>query len=227
LGKRRTVRKKRLQQDRFVETTFTAVEYVKENLQKVALAVVGVAIVIVVGVLFLRGAGSSVSPDAQVELAIANELYFSGRTDEAVSAYRDMISRYPGTESAIAARCFLGSAYYHLYEYSSAEEQLQKVLEGTSPEQTALNVAAARGLGAVYEATGRFGQAAKLYERYASYPGFDKAEMLLAAARAYREDRDWSSLQRVAGTLAEQYPVRAPQALEYVQEASQKLQAAG
>jgi tetratricopeptide (TPR) repeat protein len=226
LGRRRTVRKKKLDQDRFVETTFTAVEYVRDNPQKVALGVVGLAIVVVVAVLFLRGAGSAISPDAQVELAIANELYFSGRTDEAISAYRDMISRYPGTESALAARCFLGSAYYHLYEYSSAEDELQKVLEGTSTEQTALTLAAVRGLGAVYEATARFGQAASLYERYAYHPGFDTAEMLIAAIRAYRQDADWPSVQRLAGTVAEEYPARAPEALEYAQEATEKLRAA-
>jgi len=67
-----------------------------------------------------------------------------GKYDEAAKGFIEIIEKYPGTESEIAARANLGICYENLHEWRKAVEtydELMKMIEGNPDELDAYRFA--------------------------------------------------------------------------------------
>jgi len=207
LGKRTRVTKKGLKHDAFVETTAKGTKFIEEHLSKLLIGAAAVLVAVVVVFFVVRGQKAA-NREAQGLLAVATESLNQGLMAQASDQYRGVIEAYPGTRSAGAATCYLGSILFHQKQYDEALAQFDAYLNDYGSPGN-LRVIALEGKAAVFEQRRDFQAASTLYEQLATERKAEPAaaaRSLMAAARCQRAAQNWEAVKSLAGRVVADYP---------------------
>lgn len=207
MGKRTRVTKKALKHDAFVDTAAKSTKFIEENLNKL---LIGVAVAIVAaGVVFMVVRGQkSAAKEASALLAVATESLSSGLLAQASDQFNGIIEEYPGTRSAGAAICHLGSIRFHEQDYDGALKYFEQYLSDYG-EPGNLRVIALQGKAAILEQRRDFPAAAAVYTTLADEAKdepMSAAFDLLASIRCYRAAQNWQGMRDTAARIVQDYP---------------------
>lgn len=207
MGKRTRVTKKALKHDAFVDTAAKSTKFVEEHLNKM---LIGVAVLVVAaGVVFMVIRGQrNASREASALLAVATQSLSSGLLAQASDQFSGIVDAYPGTRSAGAATCHLGSIRFHEQDYDGALQYFEQYLADYGQPGN-LRVIALQGKAAVLEQRRDFPAAAAVYATLADEAKnepMSAALDLLAAIRCYRAAQDWQGMRDAAARIVQDYP---------------------
>lgn len=165
------------------------------------------------GIWFAQSARSRREAFATRALQDAKAAISAGNVALAASDLSRLVSTYGGTSAAGEGVLLLAQIRLGQQEPDRAIEELRRYLEGDPPDR--FRAAAYNLLGAAYEQAGRMREAAEAYERSSgAWPyAYLKAQVLLDAARAYRESGDTASAVAVYERIIREFS-EAPSALE-------------
>jgi len=211
LGKRKRISKKELKHDALLETAAKGTKFMEEHLNKVLLGVLGVVVVVVVVMMVMRSRGAS-ELASNAALTAAGQTMNAGLLTQAADQYRALVAQYPGTRSAGAAMCYLGTIHFREGNHAEALDHFERFLSSYRKAGN-LRTIALEGKAAVLEDTRDFAAAAAAFEDLASGARDNaaaSARYLANAVRCYRSAADWQSVRDVAARIIEDYPDTAP-----------------
>ena len=204
--RRKRLTKREIKEDAFVTYSFRAIDFVKEHRSAVILGIAALLVVIV-------GAGY-ISSSRQASEEEAREQLLAGMLQQkamsyrgAAAAYEDVLSRHSGTKSAKLALLYLGHVRYELGQYEEAIAHYQRYLDKEKSDKLTISQAK-RGLAACMENTGRYEEAAELYENNARSldVGDHVPEDLMSAARCRRLAGDTDAAMEILQEIIDTYP---------------------
>jgi predicted negative regulator of RcsB-dependent stress response len=203
-GKRLTRRE--IKEDAFVTWSLKASGFIKENSTKVIAGVV-LAVIIAVGFMYVTSSRKGAEEDASRQLLAGILQQRQANYSGAAAAYEDVLSRFSGTPSGKLALLYLGHAKYELGDYDAAAESYEKYLRKEKTDKLTMSQAK-RGLAACKENTGKFDEAAELYEQTAHTldQGSAAPEDLMAAARCWKLAGANDKAMEVLQEVVDSYP---------------------
>ncbi len=207
MGKRTRITKKGLKHDALLETTAKGTKFIEDHLNKVIIAVAAVIVIGVVVIMVLRGQEAT-ELAASADLMTASQTATSGLLAQASQEYQAVIDTYPGTRSAGAATCYLGTILYQQQQYDSALENFQNYLDSYGTKGT-LGKVALEGKASVLEQRRDFTPAAEIYKQLAlQSPDLEStvARYLADAMRCYRSANDWQAVSETASEIVDEHP---------------------
>ncbi len=206
MGKRKRITKKGLKHDALLETTAKGTKFIEDHLNKVLVGAAVVVVVVVIVALVVRGQRST-EIAANAELISASQTASSGLLAQATQQYQAVIDTYPGTRSAGAATCYLGTLYFQQQQYDPALAQFQIYLDnyGTSGN---LGKVALEGKASVLEQRRDFLAAADIYKELAANATEQEstaARYLSDALRCYASANAWEEVRATAAHIVDRY----------------------
>jgi outer membrane protein assembly factor BamD (BamD/ComL family) len=207
LGKRTRITKKGLKHDALLETTAKGTKFIEDHLNKVIIGFAVVVVVAIVIVMVVRGQDAT-ELAASADLMTASQSASSGLLAQASQEYQGVIDLYPGTRSAGAAKCYLGTILFLQQQYDPALENFQSYLDQYGRTGT-LGKVALEGKASVLEQRRDFVAAAEIYEELAKESReFDStvARYLGDAMRCYRSANDWEAVRETATLIIGNHP---------------------
>ena len=207
MGKRTRVTKKGLKHDALLETTAKGTKFIEDHLNKVLVGLAAVVVVAVVVVMVVRGQRAT-ELAASADLMTASQTASSGLLAQASQEYQAVIDLYPGTRSAGAATCYLGTILYQQQQYDPALENFQAYLDSYGKQGT-LGKVALEGKASVLEQRRDFTAAASIYEELAAQSRdleSTEARYLADAMRCYRSANDWQAVRETAAEIVDNHP---------------------
>jgi outer membrane protein assembly factor BamD (BamD/ComL family) len=207
LGTRTRITKKSLKHDALLETTAKGTRFIEEHLNKVLMGVAALVVAVIVVVMVVRGQRTT-EMAASAELINASQAANAGLLTQAIQQYQTIADTYPGTRSAGAATCYLGTLHFQQGDYELALQNFQTYIDhfGTSGN---LGRVALEGKASVLEQRREFVDAAQIYRQLAQQArGLDTtvARYLSDALRCLRSANDWESVRDSASEIVEKYP---------------------
>jgi len=195
--------RKALKEDGLLNFVEQAGEYLQANMNVALGILAGVAVVILLGVLWTRDSHQK-AQRASVNLSTAVLAYAGGDYDKAVQVATDLQTNSGGTDAALLAKYIAGASQLRLGRFQEAEASLRGYLEGASKNPFYEN-AARSALGSALEGQGRYADAAAQYQDLASkLPEPLSLDAEIDAARALRAagsaDQAKTLLEKVAAT---------------------------
>ncbi len=209
LTPKKKLTRREMKQDKLVTTWFKLTDYLSEHSREVAMAVGGV--VLVVG-LFLLYNWMKTRDDlnASEKFVQARAEYNKQNYLAAIPLLEQLVNEYSGTQSAGIATIYLANAYMHTKDYANAEKFYKKYLDDVDDDPI-LSISAAYGLAATHEERGDYTKAAALYEQAASAhdESYRAPELLISAARCFKQAGQNEGTRRVLQKLLDKYPKSA------------------
>ena len=199
--------KKGLKHDALLETTAKGTKFIEEHLNKVLMGAAVVVVVAIVIVMVVRGQ-SATELAASADLMNASQSASAGLLAQAAQEYQTVIDTYPGTRSAGAATCYLGTILFMQQQYDPALESFQAYLDRYGNKGT-LGKVALEGKASVLEQRRDFTAAAEIYQELAKQSrGLESTEAryLADALRCYRSANDWESERETATQIVDNHP---------------------
>ena len=206
LGKRKRITKKGLKHDALLETTAKGTKFIEDHLNKVLIGLVAVVVVVVIVGLVIRGQRSA-ELEAGAALMQASQSASSGMLAQAAQEYQAVIDLHPGTRSAGAATCYLGTILFMQQEYDAALTNFQSYLDSFGNGGN-LGKVALEGKASVLEQRRDFTAAAEIYRELASQSReleSTAARYLADAMRCHRSANDWEAVREVATEIVDQH----------------------
>ncbi len=207
LGKRTRITKRGLKHDALLETTAKGTKFIEDHLNKVLIAVATLAVIAVVVVMVVRGQRAT-ELAASADLMTASQSASSGLLAQASQEYQAVIDAYPGTRSAGAATCYLGTILFQQQQYGPALENFQTYLDNYGKKGT-LGKVALEGKASVLEQRRDFPAAAEIYKELAAQSRdleSTAARYLADALRCYRSANDWQAVRETATEIVDEHP---------------------
>jgi outer membrane protein assembly factor BamD (BamD/ComL family) len=207
LGKRKRISRKELKHDPLLDSASKVTRLVEHHLPKVLIGLVALVVVILVSMMVVR-ARRATELDAAAALTSASQALNSGLIEQAAQQMAEVVRDYPGTRSAGAATCYLGTI---AYEQGNLDEALQHFEEYLSRYGGTgnLRLVALEGKASVHEQHREFALAAQVYRDLAS-EARDVPEafsrFMLNAMRCYRSAADWENTRLAATEIIEADP---------------------
>ena len=207
MGKRTRITKKDLKHDALLEGASKTTRFIEDHLNKVLIAAV-VVIVVIVAWNFVGRSRRATELQANAALTNASQTLSAGLYAQAAEQLQMVITDYPGTRSAGAAVCYLGTIHFQEGRYEDALARFDEYLHRYGPEDI-MGTTALEGRAAVLEQQREFAQAADAYQRLAqsaqdnpaAYAGY-----MLDAIRAHRSEANWEGVRDTATALIDKYP---------------------
>jgi len=206
VGKRKRITKKGLKHDALLETAAKSTKFVEHHMNKVLIAAVALIAVVAIVTLVSRSRRAT-ELAASAALITAGQTLSSAQIDMAAQQYQDVIDQYPGTRSAGAAVCYLGTINYHQEKYEEALQHFDEYLARYGGSGN-LRLVALEGKAAILEQRRDFAAAAELYDQLASESSdvaSAAARNLLNAARCYRSAGDWTAVRDTAARILDEH----------------------
>lgn len=207
MGKRKRISRKQLKHDPLLDSASKVTKLVEHHLPKVLMGLVAVVVVILVSVLVVR-ARRATEREAGAALTSATQALNSGLIEQAADQMSEVVADYPGTRSAAAATCYLGTI---AYEQGRLDEALGHFEEYLSRYGGAgnLRLVALEGKASIFEQEREFAQAAEIYRDLAGEfrdvpDAFSR--LMLNAVRCYRSAADWQNAELAANEVIEADP---------------------
>jgi outer membrane protein assembly factor BamD (BamD/ComL family) len=207
VGRRKRISKKSLKHDALVESVSKSARFVEDHLNKVLIGAVAVLVIVFVVGMVVRSRRAT-ELEANASLVTATQTLNSGLYGQAETLLNEVVTQYPGTRSARAATCYLGTVYFHQGDLQRAEEHFDGYLSSTS-ERGTLRTIALEGKAAVLEERNDLQGAADLYEqlaREAQQLDPVQARYLVEAMHAYRAAGDWERVAATAQRIIDEFP---------------------
>jgi len=207
LGKRTRITKKGLKHDALLETTAKGTKFIEDHLNKVLIAVAAVVVVGVIVLMVVRGQNAT-ELAASADLMTASQSASSGLLAQSSQEYQAVIDLYPGTRSAGAATCYLGTIFFQQQQYDPALENFQAYLDSYGKKGT-LGKVALEGKASVLEQRRDFPAAAEIYKELAAQSRdleSTAARYLADAMRCYRSANDWQAVKDTATEIVDGHP---------------------
>jgi TolA-binding protein len=206
LKARKRITKRQIKEDKFVTFYFKAVDFLKENMNKVTIGLVAVLAIIVLIMLF-RQSKKSAELNASVQLAKANSEIAHGQYQQSIDILLNMVNNYSGTSSASRGVYMLAHTYYQSGEYENAITYFKKYLDDYGKDPI-LTSAAYSGLGACFEQQDKLSEAAQSYEKGATKfaENFNAPQQLMDAARCYALENRIADAKTCYEKVIEKYP---------------------
>ncbi|MBD3367719.1 MAG: tetratricopeptide repeat protein [Candidatus Eisenbacteria bacterium] len=207
VGRRKRISKKDLKHDALVESVSKSARFVEDHLNKVLIGAVAVLVVVFVVGMVIRSRRAT-ELEANAALVTATQTLNSGLYGQASTLLNEVITQYPGTRSAQAATCYLGTVHYHQGDYQQALDRFEDYLARSRANGT-LRTIALEGKAAVLEERNDFAAAAALYEQLAresaALPPV-QARYLVEAMHTYRADGQWDRVADTARRIIDEFP---------------------
>jgi TolA-binding protein len=207
LGKRKRITRRALKHDALLESASKFTRVVEHHLPKVVIGLAAVIVVILVSVVVVR-ARRSTERDAGAALTSAVQTLNSGLTEQAETEMGEVVAEFPGTRSAGAATCYLGTIYYQEGRYDEALQQFDEYLKRYGGPGN-LRQVALEGEASVHEQLRDFQEAADIYHELAQ----DSRKVptafsryMLSAVRCYQAAGDWDNVKLAASQVIEADP---------------------
>jgi outer membrane protein assembly factor BamD (BamD/ComL family) len=207
LGKRKRISRKQLKHDPLLDSASKVTRLVERHLPKFLIGVVAVVAAILVSMMVVR-ARRATELDAGAALTSATQALNSGLIEQAETQMNEVIADYPGTRSAGAATCYLGTIAYQQGRYDDAlarfEEYLSRYGGSGNLRQVALE-----GKASIHEQLREFDLAAQSYRALARDARAVPAafsRFMLNALRCYRSAADWENTKLAATEIIEADP---------------------
>jgi tetratricopeptide (TPR) repeat protein len=206
LGRRKRISKKGLKHDALLETTAKSTRFIEENLNKVLMGVAALVVVVVIAGVVIRGQRTT-ELQARADLMKASQSASAGMLAQAAQEYQAVIDLYPGTRSAGAATCYLGTILFQQEQYDAALNNFQAYLDAYGNKGN-LGKVALEGKASVLEQRRDFEAAADIYRELAlvsSKLRTTSARYLADAMRCYRSANDWEAVRRTATEILDKH----------------------
>lgn len=206
MGKRKRITKKGLKHDALLETTAKSTKFIEDHLNKVLIGVAVVVVAVVVVGMVIRGQRAT-ELTASADLMKASQSASSGVLAQAAQEYQSVIDLYPGTRSAGAASCYLGTILFQQGQYDAALENFQAYLDRHGDSGN-LGKVALEGKASVLEQRRDFETAASIYRQLARNNNdleSTAARYLADAMRCYRSANDWDSVRETATLIVQDH----------------------
>lgn len=207
MGKRTRLTKKQLKHDALLETAAKSTKFVEEHMNKLLIGLL-VAIVVIVSVSLVGKSRRATETAANAALSTATQALNSGLFEQASAEYQAVIDTYPGTRSAGAATCYLGTIAFYQTDFDAAISHFDEYLDRFGRRGN-LSRVALEGKASVYEERRDFELAAAIYEEMADAASDEPAtapRYLNKAMGMQRAAGDWAAVQRIAQTIVNEYP---------------------
>ncbi len=206
LKPRKHITKRQIKEDKLVTFYFKAVDFLKENMNKVTIGLAVILAVIIFATLVHRSKKAA-ELNASVKLAEANSKIVRGDLQQTIDILLSMSENYSGTNSASRGVYLLAYTYFQKGEYENAVTYFKKYLDDYANDPI-LTDAAYSGLGACYEQMGKFADAAQSYEKGATkfVDHFNAPQQLMDAARCYVSINRIADARNCYETVIEKYP---------------------
>ena len=198
--------KQEIKEDEVAEFFLGAINYLREHSKRI----IGVAIVVVIGLLIVNVAmreRRAAELDAQAWVARANLDMKRGNAASALQGYVSIMDRFPGTWGHSDATFFAANVQFAMSRYDSSMALFQKYLnlKKRRPEFT---ISSELGVAQCLEQIQMYGEAADTYlkvqREHSDSPLAPEA--LFGAARCYELMDDFASAERTYNELMEVYP---------------------
>ncbi|MBD3348038.1 MAG: tetratricopeptide repeat protein [Candidatus Eisenbacteria bacterium] len=228
LGTRKRISKKDLKHDALLESASKTTKFIEDHLNKVLIGVL-VVVVAIVAWSFISKSKRATALQANAALTNATQALNSGLYAQAQEQLKQLTVQYPGTRSAGAAVCYLGTIHFQEGRFEEALASFNEYLDRYGRDGV-LGITALEGKAAVLEQQREFVQAAATYEELAGLSSDNPpayARYTLDAIRVYRSEADWQAVASAAERLLEEHPDArlAGQARMALAEARTRLQA--
>ena len=207
LGKRTRITKKGLKHDALLETTAKGTKFIEDHLNKVLIGIAAIVVVAIIVFMVVRGQKAT-ELAASADLMTASQSASSGLLAQAQQEYQAVIDAYPGTRSAGAATCYLGTILFLQQQYDPALENFQAYLDRYGNRGT-LGKVALEGKASVLEQRRDFIAAADIYKELAELSQSlesTAARYLADAMRCYRSANDWEAVKATATDIIDSHP---------------------
>ena len=184
------------------------VAWVKTNQKPLAIGV-GALAVVVLATWFMSAAAKRKENFARTQLEQAWNAEDAGNAPLAAGEMQRVVQTYGGTQAALEARLSLNQNRLMNGQSQLAADDLTQFLATNPPAEVAME--ANQLLAGALENLGKGAEAGAAYEKAAELAplDFQKAEALLAAARAYRSAGDTGKATAALKTILEKYPESA------------------
>ena len=184
--------KEELKEDRFVEWTMSAAEFIRKKIQLVAAAGIFV-IILILSINFIISSQKEARVEASALLGDAIVADGNRQDDEVIRLCELLIAEYGGTPAAAQGTLLLANRYFALGRFADAQRLYQSYLDDYEPLDV-LVFAAWSGVAACLEAEGEFQRAAELYREYAEA----HAATMQASLALFESARCYGSIGDVA-----------------------------
>lgn len=211
LKPKRKILKKELKKDPVLEKISQAEHFIRTKTKLISYLTVGILAVVLLAFLMIRSKIKA-NREATGRLGIAELALANQDLDNAIFQFRDIIDKYPGTESAGMATLLLAQAYMDQAEYANSKEFFQNYLDEYKGSPL-LKSAAYNGLGVCYEREADPASAAIHFEkggRLSPYR-FQQHECWLNAARNYLEIGELDKARQLLNAIVEDEPAHSVQ----------------
>jgi tetratricopeptide (TPR) repeat protein len=184
------------------------VKWIRANQKPLGIGLAAL-VVVVLATWFMATAAKRKENFARTQLEQAWNAEDAGNAPLAAGEFQRVIQTYGGTQAALEARIALNQNRLMNGQSQLAADDLDQFL-GTSPP-AAVAVQGYLLRGAALENLGKAAEAGASYEKAADLAtlDFQKAEALLAAARAFRDAGDIGKASTALKTIIEKYPESA------------------
>ena len=197
--------KKQLKEDPVMDTAFRWVHFTEKHVRMMLIAI-GVFVVAIALVYFIRQGRISAERSAAAHLAQAHSEIQQGNIESAMTIVDQILDRSAGTPSGREALLLRADGALLLGKNEEAIEHYGRFLR--SVKDPVLHASALRGLAGALEQSGQPARAAESYleagRKYAL--GGEAAYDLVAAARAYRMAGDNAKAVELYDEVIEKYP---------------------
>ena len=169
----------------------------------------GAVVVVILATWFMSTAAKRKENFARTQLEQAWNAEDAGNAPLAAGELQRVVQTYGGTPAAFEARLSLNQNRLMNGQSQLAADDLTQFL-GTNPPAE-VGMQANQLLGGALENLGKAGEAGAAYEKAAGLASMDfqKAELLLAAARAYRAAGETEKASAALKTIVDKYPESA------------------
>lgn len=200
LKAKRKFSKKELKQDQFVIKTLEAKDYIEDNARTLAMAALGVIVVIFLIYMYMNSrSGAEVEAAAMLSRAQVE-------SSDPVTLYNQIISEYGGTDAAGKATFLLAKFYFEQGDKIQAKQYFKDYLDDYDAKNV-MTQAAMAGYGDCLFAEGNNEEAARYYERAANLePDFPQAvAYLYSAAASYEKAGDMEKARDLAQRILDDF----------------------
>lgn len=197
--------RRELKQDKFIIATIKAKDFLEKNSKLVIRAILGLIIVAVVVIFFIRSKQTA-NLNAATMLGRAQLLLNSGQKQAAQDSLNLIIDRYEGTSSAGRATFLLAKIYWENNDFEKAKGYFQKYIDDYL-DKTVVSQSALAGYADCFINENMYDEAAKYYEKAAKVnPDFPETpEFLFSAATAYRDAGKIDKAEELAQQIIDDY----------------------
>ncbi len=163
LKPKRRMTKKDLKQDEFLEFIYKAERFFRQNVKLLSYIAMGVAIVVVIG-LIMYNSRKSAEVQASAAVGAAQSLFDQGKYTQVIEELRPVFEQYQGTSNAGIAVYYIASAYNRQGNYEQATNYYELYLNKYDNDRL-LSASALAVLGAIQADDQNYEDAMNRYQK--------------------------------------------------------------